>query len=131
MRHRYEPPPAVDVLRVLVDDTPEANLIASFDASTHFIREALAAHTAVLVHCQAGQSRSPTLVAAYLMAEHGLTAETAVAQVRAARPQIEPSSTFMAQLEMYERSGCDWNPSKWSEQRRFLMNGMATKVLRA
>ncbi len=44
----------------------------------------------VLVHCQAGQSRSPTVVALYLMARDRLTWEEAVLLLRERRRMVDP-----------------------------------------
>lgn len=129
MRQKYDTPTEFTVHRVLVDDVPTANIISSFESTNYFIRQALDKGGKVLVHCQAGQSRSATLIAAYLMSEKvGMETGEAIGIVRKARSQIEPSESFIEQLEMYERSQCEWNPSKWIEQRRFLMDGMATQV---
>lgn len=40
----------------------------------------------VLVHCLAGQQRSPAVVAAYLVRHHGHTLDSAVRHVRACKP---------------------------------------------
>jgi protein-tyrosine phosphatase len=43
-----------------------------------------------LVHCQAGQSRSPTVIALYWMARDGLAWEEAYQRIRRTRPQAQP-----------------------------------------
>ncbi|KAE8538815.1 hypothetical protein D1P53_005180 [Cryptococcus gattii VGV] len=55
----------------------------------------------VLVHCQAGMSRSASIVAAYLMTEFNLDPMEAVAMIREKRPVIEPSATFWYQLGLF------------------------------
>jgi atypical dual specificity phosphatase len=49
------------------------------------IQAALAAHQRVAVHCGAGLGRTGTLLACYLVAE-GLSADAAIARMRALRP---------------------------------------------
>lgn len=56
---------------------------------------------AVLVHCQAGMSRSATVAAAFLMRAAGMDPVEAVAVVREARPVVDPSETFWHQLGLY------------------------------
>lgn len=55
----------------------------------------------VLVHCQAGMSRSASIVAAYLMTEYDIDPMEAVAMIREKRPVIEPSATFWHQLGLF------------------------------
>jgi len=47
-----------------------------------------------LVHCQAGVSRSPTVIALYWMARDGLDWDTAVARLVERRPIVEPNIYF-------------------------------------
>jgi dual specificity phosphatase 12 len=75
----------------------------------------------MLVHCQAGCSRSVAIVAAYLMHTRRISAATAVAMVRARRPDAEPNTGFMAQLELYEQVGFEVD-MKFQAVRRFLMS---------
>ncbi|UYV75054.1 DUSP19 [Cordylochernes scorpioides] len=58
---------------------------------------------AVLVHCNAGISRAPAVVIAYLMARTGVSLDNAIASVRSVRPVARPNPTFMQQLREYER----------------------------
>ncbi|WFC97488.1 hypothetical protein MYAM1_000202 [Malassezia yamatoensis] len=56
----------------------------------------------VLVHCQAGCSRSVTIVAAYLMWSRDLRVEQALHVIRRQRPIAEPNDGFKKQLQMYQ-----------------------------
>nr|XP_031864201.1 uncharacterized protein CI109_000113 [Kwoniella shandongensis]KAA5531273.1 hypothetical protein CI109_000113 [Kwoniella shandongensis] len=55
----------------------------------------------VLVHCQAGMSRSASVVAAYLMRTMDLDPMEAVDMLREKRPVVEPSDTFWHQLGLF------------------------------
>ena len=63
----------ISYLRVAIDDKPGVDIRAHFEASRAFIASAIAAGGTVLVHCHMGRSRSATLCAAYLVAEHSVT----------------------------------------------------------
>lgn len=56
----------------------------------------------VLVHCNAGVSRSSSVVIGYLMLREGLTFDDAYGQVKLARPSIRPNPGFYAQLQHYK-----------------------------
>ncbi|TPP58912.1 Dual specificity protein phosphatase 10 [Fasciola gigantica] len=56
----------------------------------------------VLVHCQAGISRSPALVIAYLMAHSGLSLRDAYRWVKSKRSVISPNFAFLGQLCDFE-----------------------------
>ena len=53
----------------------------------------------VLVHCQGGISRSPTLVIAYLVQKKNLTLGNSFELVREKRPIIDPNEGFLYQLK--------------------------------
>ncbi|SCV71802.1 BQ2448_4496 [Microbotryum intermedium] len=129
MRQGYEALPGVTLHRVPVDDTASANIIEHFVPVSKAIASARFKSQGVLVHCQAGVSRSSALVAAYLMKEMDLTVEQALARIRKARAQIEPSDFFMLQLELFERCNCEWNPVKYAEERRFLMSFAQNEIM--
>ncbi|GAA5832509.1 hypothetical protein JCM3766R1_003106 [Sporobolomyces carnicolor] len=129
MRQEYDAPGGVDMHRVAVDDTETTNIAEHFVPTARFIDAALDNGQGVLVHCQAGVSRSTTLVAAFLMQKLGLNVEQAVDKIRSVRPQVEPTQFFLLQLEMFERCQCEWDPVKWPEERRFLMSFAQSQIM--
>jgi dual specificity MAP kinase phosphatase len=64
--------------------------------------EARKNNSKVLVHCQAGVSRSPTIVIAYIMKKYSLNLNEAYSKVREMRPIIAPNLIFMSQLMEFE-----------------------------
>jgi atypical dual specificity phosphatase len=56
----------------------------------------------ILVHCSAGISRSPTVVAAYLMKHEGMTLKAALGHIVRVRPQVSPNAGFLKQLKEME-----------------------------
>ena len=58
----------------------------------------------VLVHCQAGISRSATVVIAFLMKHEGLTLNDAYKLVKEKRPVISPNINFMGCLVKFEKT---------------------------
>ncbi|SPO30174.1 related to Tyrosine specific protein phosphatase and dual specificity protein phosphatase [Ustilago trichophora] len=75
----------------------------------------------VLVHCQAGCSRSVAIVAAYLMQIRRISATVAIQMIGKRRKDAEPNQGFKAQLELYQQVGYEID-MKWQAVRRFLMS---------
>lgn len=88
--------------KVFVYDDPDEDLSRYFDESNKFIHKARK-KGGVLVHCFAGQSRSATLVAAYLISCEGLDASAALNLIRKTRPSVQPNTGFMRQLRTYSQ----------------------------
>lgn len=61
----------------------------------------------VYVHCNAGISRSPTVVAAYLMQHDNLTSDEAVNRIREKRPKVRPNAGFLKQLREWGEKRCE------------------------
>ena len=57
----------------------------------------------VFVHCQAGISRSATIVIAYLMSKERMSLKDAYFHTKACRPQIGPNLGFFKELMLYEQ----------------------------
>jgi hypothetical protein len=63
------------------------------------------------VHCQAGVSRSASVVIGYCMWKDEMSADAATAAVQRARPAVWPNAGFKCQLRAFEAMGCD--ASRW------------------
>ncbi|KXN82456.1 Dual specificity protein phosphatase 15 [Leucoagaricus sp. SymC.cos] len=90
--------------QILIDDTEDADILAHLSPSIHFIQAELDKGRGVLVHCQAGVSRSATIVAAYLMYRQNLSPHEALELIKKARPYIDPNPNFLQQLELFHKS---------------------------
>lgn len=67
-----------------------------------FMESARAAHGKVLVHCQKGINRSPTVVIAWLIVREGWTLEKAYLHVRERRTTMSPHEKYFVQLQRLE-----------------------------
>ena len=98
-------PPALRLaaLQLPLADTPFAELAAHLPRTTRWIADALDERpdARVLVHCAMGVSRSPSVVAAWLMAARGWAPEEAIEYVRGRRAGVCPNEGFVRQLHEY------------------------------
>jgi protein-tyrosine phosphatase len=95
--------PPERVLRLHVIDYTAPSL-EQLREGVAFLADAHAAGLPVLVHCRAGVGRAPTTAAAYLMMHHGMSAEAALARLRAARPIIGLNLLQISRLREWERT---------------------------
>lgn len=89
--------------RLAASDSCSQNLREFFPQAINFIEEARSVNGKVLVHCQAGVSRSPSIVIAYLMSTRQLTLTEAFQRVKDQRSIIAPNLNFMGQLLEFEQ----------------------------
>ncbi|KRK00646.1 dual specificity protein phosphatase 19 [Drosophila yakuba] len=81
-------------------DLPETDLMDYvLPVSMEFIEEAHRSQGCVLVHCNAGVSRSPSVVIGYLMKRRDMCFEDAYNLVKSWRPCIQPNAGFIQQLK--------------------------------
>lgn len=92
-----------DYLRVPCNDSSQENIVQHFQRTSESIQMSLSLNQNVLVHCQAGVSRSPSFVIGYLMEHHSKTFDQAYSLVREKRTIINPNFNFLAQLTRYEQ----------------------------
>ncbi|XP_056436945.1 dual specificity protein phosphatase 10 [Gadus chalcogrammus] len=88
--------------RLPATDSNKQNLRQYFEEAFEFIEEAHQAGMGLLIHCQAGVSRSATIVIAYLMKHTWMTMTDAYKFVKARRAIISPNLNFMGQLLEFE-----------------------------
>ncbi|XP_066510011.1 dual specificity protein phosphatase 5-like [Hoplias malabaricus] len=93
-QHRYKWIP--------VEDSHTADISSHFQEAIDFIDEVKQEGGKVLVHCEAGISRSPTICMAYLMRTQRLRLEEAFDIIRQRRSIISPNFSFMGQLLQFE-----------------------------
>ena len=86
MRGKVRVAEAFTHFQIQLDDTEDADALAFFPQCISFIENELEQGRGVLVHCQAGVSRSATIACAYLMYAEQLDAQTALERVEKARP---------------------------------------------
>lgn len=115
-------------LWITVSDQSKSNLLIFFEYICDFIDKMIAtppklwngkpnseeldspSARGVLIHCQAGISRSATATIAYLMRKEKLgRAGQAIAQLKQIHPRVEPNQGFRRQLEIWPL--CDYTPS--------------------
>ncbi|KAG5505707.1 hypothetical protein JKF63_05042 [Porcisia hertigi] len=71
--------------------------------AVHFIDEALAVGECVLVHSVYGNSRSPALIAAYLIVKYGWKLESALLYLKMAHPDSDIKPHFQRQLRQFAK----------------------------
>jgi len=84
-------------------DTGDENIIKDFERLLPEIRQSILNGKGVLVHCMAGRSRSVSIVAAYLIKYHHMSAEEALKLMKQKRSCINPNEGYRNQLIEYEK----------------------------
>lgn len=89
-------------LRLTVEDSLAADIRACFSTAIAFINSVKESGGRVLVHCQAGISRSATICLAYLIHTQRVRLDEAFDFVKQRRQVISPNLAFMGQLLQFE-----------------------------
>jgi len=89
-------------LQIPVKDSIEEDIGKYFKEIINFIKRAEACKGRVLVHCNAGASRAPTAVLAYLVFAKNISLCDAYNYITALRPLVRPNNHFLFQLAMLE-----------------------------
>lgn len=85
-----------------VEDSHKADISSWFMVAIEYIDAVKDCRGRVLVHCQAGISRSATICLAYLMMKKRVRLEEAFEFVKQRRSIISPNFSFMGQLLQFE-----------------------------
>ncbi|KAI0760066.1 hypothetical protein C8Q74DRAFT_1319312 [Fomes fomentarius] len=114
--------------QINIDDTETADILQHFVPSITFIQSELDRGYGILVHCQAGMSRSVAIVAAYLMVTQGLDPEGALETIRKARPDVQPNEGFMRQLHIFYQTSFKVS-KRDKETRMFYLERVVNEVM--
>ncbi|KAL2793489.1 protein-tyrosine phosphatase-like protein [Aspergillus keveii] len=88
--------------RLSLEDKEDARITKCVEAACIIIDEASASNRRVLVHCSAAISRSPAVVAGYLIRRRGYSLDAALEALRKVRPVVSPNRGFIEQLKRIE-----------------------------
>lgn len=87
------------------------NQIIDFNKVIGIINNAHKNNKKVFVHCEAGISRAPTVVIAYLIWKENMSFDDAINDVKSKRSNIEPNGNFCEQLKQF-RQECRKNQNQ-------------------
>lgn len=85
-------------------DLPETNLQVTISRTNGIIKNVNAKNGRILVHCNAGVSRSSAVCIAYLMSEQSMSFDSAFALVKSKRECIRPNDGFAKQLKQMDQN---------------------------
>lgn len=95
---------SIKFIRVPINDNSKENIKKYFSITNSFIEEVRRQNGKVLIHCQAGVSRSATIVLAYLMRIFNVSVNEAFSFVVKRRLDIDVRNCkFFIQLNEYEK----------------------------
>ncbi len=87
---------------IIIEDSPDADISKHFDEIYEFVINNYANNKNILIHCQAGLSRSVSATAYCLMKLYGLSFEDALKLIQNKRPYMSINPSFVSQLLDYE-----------------------------
>lgn len=91
-------------MRIKIYDYEDEPIYDVFEQTCTFIHNALKNNGCVYVHCMMGISRSPTIVAAYLIKYCEMNAGDALNLLQNVRPIVSPNDGFLAALDQWDAS---------------------------
>ncbi|KAF0694699.1 Aste57867_14469 [Aphanomyces stellatus] len=97
-------PQAVEYLKIGVLDTGSTSMLPHFHATSDFIHRHVMEGRNVLVHCRGGFSRSPAVVAAYLVKYRRVSVDDALLVCRLGHPRSNPRANFLDDLHVFASS---------------------------
>lgn len=100
-------PGSFKYMAVAMRDATTQDLLKVMEKVGAFLNSGTRDGNRTLVHCRAGRSRSPAIVVAFLMAQHGLSFTEARALLHKVRPTECINAGFEAQLQALEASRCN------------------------
>jgi protein-tyrosine phosphatase len=85
------------------EDSNDSNLLENFDEIFSFLDDSIKSGGKILIHCQGGVSRSPSVVIGFLIHKYSMNYQEAFDLVKIKRKGIKIKVEFMKQLQEYEK----------------------------
>ena len=104
-------------IKLGLKDKSSQKLFPKLDEGYEFIKEHIKKGK-VFVHCQAGRSRSGSMVIYYLMREEGWDYEKTLKYVKSKRPCVKPNSGFEKQLKEYYKKHLKHKSKKHKDKKK-------------
>jgi protein-tyrosine phosphatase len=98
-------PKHIQYTKLPLRDIDEEDIYQYFDKVSDIIHNDVSQGKSVLVNCRCGVSRSTTLVCAYLIKYHNMSATKAIRTIQEKRPCANPIPAFRHQLRSFEERG--------------------------
>ena len=83
-------------------DEPGFPISQYFPETCAFLANAMATAAVIFVHCQVAVSRSPIVVASFLVLHHGISSADAIRFLKVKRRCVKPNAGFVKQLVEWE-----------------------------
>ena len=96
-------PSKIEYLHLPMEDVADTNITQHFQSSFEFIKGSKEKNGRTLVHCEAGISRSATIVLSYLIQGEKMSLKEAHSHLLSARKLISPNKGFWNQLFLLEQ----------------------------
>ncbi|CAF3625850.1 unnamed protein product [Rotaria sp. Silwood1] len=98
-------PPEITAKHIIIADEMDVKLSDYLDEALDFIHHAIGNNNSnkILIHCEAGISRSPSIIIAYLMRYHNQSLKAAYDYVKKCKNNVGPNTGFFKQLIQFEQ----------------------------
>lgn len=90
--------------QINIYDLTSCNIHQYFEECNEFIESCFRTKGKVLVHCDNGISRAPTIVIAFLMKNKNIGFTHALEMLKKKHPESQPNSGFASQLMQYQNA---------------------------
>ncbi|KAJ9472778.1 putative tyrosine phosphatase 123R [Diplonema papillatum] len=95
--------PQLVYLELELEDSEDDDMYGQFKPTASWIHAAIDNKGVVLVHCQAGISRSASIIMAYLMLHRSMSLREAFLQTKACKNNVQPNVYFFRALQRLDR----------------------------
>jgi predicted protein tyrosine phosphatase len=112
---------------IKIDDDESADILIHFEKACRLIASSIKDKENVLIHCDAGISRSTTLYLSYFMKNESLSFEDALPKLQELYPQAYPNAGFEIQLELWREMEFTYLPDHYG-YRRWKLSRMSCQV---